>query len=125
MIAVALDGDEAAGAVLLLCGPRCLALHHADPHAPPGPWGLAQVTDPWCTFCWRCGMGLAPRAVCWLCTATAPCQRWPRTAQAARFARAATARLAGPVPDALWTAAGELADRIPDGAVLAELLTPG
>jgi hypothetical protein len=126
VIAIALIGDEADGAVLLLCGPRCLTLHHADPHAPPGRWSPAEVSFPWCTFCARCGMRLLPRARtgCWLCTPAAPCARWPRTAQAAHFARTATARLAGPVPDELWAVAGELADRIPDGGALAELLTP-
>ncbi len=124
MIEVALDGDEAAGAVLLLCGPRCLALHLADPQAPSGPWSPTGIAPPACTVCHRCGMTLAPRAGCRLCTAAAPCERWPRTAQAARFALAAATRLAGPIPEDLWTAAGELADRIPDGAALAELLTP-
>ena len=124
MIVVPVGGAAAAGAVLLLCAQRCLARHQADPDFGPGPWRHAQAGAPWCSFCHRCGMSLAPRAGCRLCSPAVPCKRWPRTSQAANFARTAAARLAGVIPDELWTAAGELADRIPDGHELAELLTP-
>jgi hypothetical protein len=124
VIVVDLTDPRAAGAVLLLCGPRCLTEHLADPCRPSGRWASKRTAVPWCTFCYRCGMSLAPRSDCRLCTKDVPCRRWLHTVHAADFARTAISRLDGPVPQALWAAADELADTITDGDLLAVLLTP-